>query len=293
MCVRLSPVKRCMFAIGLISMIGCSSLPTRSENHRELAACSNTETRSIAIDTTHHPVLDRIEYAVEWPKRLIGGGDTDEDQLSPETIEKLQQYLVDNGLDEVGVVFNEYSPKAQWQRLKANKRIAAGWKYSVGTATFVAGTIFPARVFDRNVYNPFTNTLEIHSDRLFEIITQSVLAHRAEQKRWRGSYAALVQLPPVAMVARTGAGYEAVEYAQQQGDWELEQSGYRELYPQTAMVGTMAASPFMPFYAMPVIGIGGQFVGTQIANRKIEYRKKERERSQSEGHSLVASELQR
>ena len=289
----LSEIMRCMFVMDMIAITGCFSLPANRDSHRESAVCSNDEIRSPVIDTSCHPVLDGIESIVEWPKRLIGGDEVGDDQLALETVEKLQQYLAHRGLHEVNVVFNEYSPKAQWQRLRGNKRIAPGWKYSVGAATVVAGTIFPARVFDRNVYNPFTNTLQINSDRPFEILTQSVVAHRVEQKSWRGLYAASMQLPPVGMMSQLGAGYEVVQYAKLQGDWELEQSGYRELYPQTAMVGMMVAGPFVPFYAMPVIAVGGRFVGTQVANRKIEYREKEREDSQSVGHSLVASEVQR
>lgn len=277
-------------AIGLFALAGCVANPFESSRYRGATECSMTEIRSPIIHTRPHPRLDRWERLVEWPQRLIGRAAQDDIALSEETVEMLRQYLAENGLRDVRIVYNEYSPLAQWWRLRENERISAGWKYSIGTATVIGGTLFPARVFDRNKYNPFTNTLEINSDRPFEILNYAVVAHRVESHDWRDLYVVTTQLRPIGMVNRLNAGYEALDYARSQNDWKLEQAGYRQLYPQTANLGTIAAAPFLPLYAMPLVGLGGNMVGTHVANRTIEKLEHERSEHESSGAPLTSRE---
>ena len=50
---------------------------------------------------------------------------------------KLRSYLDQNDLADVSIYVNCYDPKEQWHRLKENKRIGAGWRYSLGTLSMV------------------------------------------------------------------------------------------------------------------------------------------------------------
>jgi len=76
---------------------------------------------------------------------------------------QLTEYLEDNDLDSVLVRVNQYDPLGEWQRLVANKRLGAGWRYTVGTFELVKYTVLPGRLLGGDWYNPYTNTVNIYS----------------------------------------------------------------------------------------------------------------------------------
>lgn len=82
--------------------------------------------------------LDRIGWVVGTPARILTmNKNTDNHQISPETIEKLKVYLAENDITDVYVAVNDYDPKGQWRRLRKNDRVAPFWRYSVGTLTWL------------------------------------------------------------------------------------------------------------------------------------------------------------
>jgi hypothetical protein len=109
--------------------------------------------------------FDGIQYVLETPPRLLhltpkhGGR-----ELSVETIETIRRYLEENDLSDVHIAVSRYDPAGHWRRIKANDRIAPGWRYTLGVLDLCGYAVTPRRVFGGNVYSPFANTLSLNSD---------------------------------------------------------------------------------------------------------------------------------
>src|SRR6187549_2709266 len=59
-----------------------------------------------------------------WDRRAVNH------HVSLETEQDLAQYLEANGLTSTKVRINQYDPVGEWRRLRANKNVGAGWRYT-------------------------------------------------------------------------------------------------------------------------------------------------------------------
>jgi hypothetical protein len=162
------------------------------------------------------------------------------------------------------VAVNEYDPKGQWQRLRENKRVAAGWRYSVGTLNWLSYTILPNRLFGGDRYSPYTNTLNLSSDVPAQVLSAAAYAKDIHSQRLPGTYAAFVNDMPVLSVVREAkAARDVLGYARARHDWKSEQQAYHVLYPQIggATVGT--AGVFVPTVG-PLLHLGGVAAGHAV-----------------------------
>jgi len=206
--------------------------------------------------------LDRIGWVVGLPARILTlNKKVNNHDISPETVETLQDYLEQNDITDVYVAINQYDPKGQWKRLRENNRIAPAWRYSAGTLTWLGYTLFPGRVFGGDRYDPFSNTLNLNSDVPALVLSEAAYAKDIHSQKHPGAYATLVNDLPLLTLWRQGkAASDVLSYAQLQEDWDLEKEAYHVLYPQLASGAVGTAGPFVPVYG-PFLGLGGALVG--------------------------------
>lgn len=209
--------------------------------------------------------VDRIGYVLGTPARLLTGNKkTNNHNIKPETVDKLKTYMAVNDITDVYVAVNEYDPKGQWKRLRENQRVAAGWRYSLGTLNWLGYTILPIRIFGGDKYSPYTNTLNLSSDVPAIVLSAAAYAKDIHSQRLPGTYAAFVNDMPVLSVWREAkATRDVLGYARVRGDWKGEQQAYHVLYPQIggATIGT--AAPLVPTFG-PLLHLGGVAAGHAV-----------------------------
>lgn len=219
-----------------------------------------------------HKALDRAEWIVGIPGRIfVYFGAKERSRVpSPETSDRIADYLEHNQLADTAIYVHHYDPVGQFRRLQANDRMSPVWRYSLGTMSVVSYTIMPCRVFGMNTYNPYTNSLQVNSDDAVAILEQAAQAKDVYSHAQPGTYAAVTSLPFISLYPSRKAVVEVREYAKQDRDWELELAAYRDLYPSYASnVTTSIASPFVPvWWAKPVIGIAGSAVGSHVGRKE-------------------------
>ena len=104
-----------------------------------------------------------------------------------ETEQNLAQYLEANGLTSTKVRINQYDPIGEWRRLRANKEVGAGWRYTVGAFGTVIYTVLPGRVFGP------TNT--IHTQIASTSIPISLASPRNKRATQKSSTLVLTRAP--------------------------------------------------------------------------------------------------
>lgn len=209
--------------------------------------------------------LDRIGYVLGTPARVITlNRKINNHNISPETTEKLTTYLIENDITDVCVAVNEYDPKDQWRRLRENKRIAAGWRYSLGTLNWVGYTVLPNRLFGGDRYSPYTNTLNLSSDVPAQVLSAAAYAKDIHSQRLPGTYAAFVNdLPVLSVVREAKATRDVLSYARARNDWKAEQQAYHVLYPEMGGAIVGSAGPFVPTVG-PLLHLGGVAAGHAV-----------------------------
>lgn len=248
--------------IVLLGNLGCAATPYQfGRFHPEQP--DGVLLQPIVVETGgDHPTLDRIGRIVGLPARLLTlNKKVNNHEISPETLEKLQEYLAKNDITDVYVAVNQYDPKGQWQRLQENDSISPVWRYSVGTLTWLGYTVFPSRIFGGDRYNPYTNSLTLSSDVPALVLAEAAYAKDIHSQKLPGTYAAIFNdLPVLSVWRQSKAAADVLGYARLQADWPVEKQAYQVLYPQMGAGLAGTASPFVPVYG-PLIGIGGAVVG--------------------------------
>jgi hypothetical protein len=156
--------------------------------------------------------------------------------VSPETEQKLSEYLAANGMESTKVRINQYDPGGEWRRLVDNKSVGAGWRYTVGALRTLGYTILPGRVFSGFVggdsYNPYTDSIYVYSDIPAVAVEQGA---QAKNVRWRehpGTYASVYSLPVLTLFPAKAAKSEVYEYTALNGTYEEQLAARDALYPK-------------------------------------------------------------
>jgi hypothetical protein len=204
-----------------------------------------------------HPnkVLDIAGNVTGIPaKILLFNWRIENHDVSPETEAMLQEYLENNNLKNVKVRLNQYAPGAEWGRLKRNKSVGAGWRWTLGTISLVFYTILPDRFFSGllgagDSYNPYTNTISIYSDHHAVALHEGGHAKDLAGREWKGTYAALTSVIPfVPLYPEALATGDAVGYLRLNKSAENEEDAYKVLYPA---YGTYIGGSFGQFIEFP------------------------------------------
>jgi len=223
------------------------------------------------IDLKEEPQISRGEpntiadglghYLFSLPEKLIlWNWNMGRHSISPETEEAIKTYLAENELKEVKVRLNEYAPFEEWHRLVNNEGVGAGWRYTFGVVSWLFYTIFPGRIFGGDNFNPFTNTISLYSDLPIVAMHEGGHAKDFGEDEHKGSYAALRIIPFYNLRDEAVASSDALSYVHSHNDTDLEESGYKVLYPA---YGTYVAGDFFSFIpgVRPLVGVIGAIPG--------------------------------
>lgn len=210
--------------------------------------------------------VDGVGWVVGIPdKILLWNRRIENHNVSPETEQAIADYLTKNELTTVKVRLNQYAPGQDWRRLVANKSVGWGWRYTLGTVSWLGETVFPGRLIGGDHYNPFTNTLHIYSDVPAVAIHEGGHAKDFARRHYKGTYAAGYLLPITPLWYEAVATNDAVSYLRAEGTVEDEQAADRVLYPAYGTYLGDSVSTFVPGLGTPLY-LGGVLAG-HIAGR--------------------------
>ncbi|HTU24405.1 MAG TPA: hypothetical protein VMF30_03335 [Pirellulales bacterium] len=261
----------------LLTAAGCAAAGPYQYGrfHSDLAKTPSAEETGPTVEFGKPvKVLDCLASAVSFPEKIMGFNHRiGNHAVSLDTVAKLRAYLGANDMADVAVYVNCYDPLAQWRRLQENKRVGAGWRYTLGTLTVVSYTLLPSRVLGGDYYNPYTNTLNIDSDVPAIAILEGAMAKIVHARKFPGTYATLAELPGFSLARRSMALGDVLGYVRERHDWETERQAYHVLYSQIGAETAITASVVSPaWWAAPVFGAGGAAVG-QVTGRLLAARR--------------------
>jgi hypothetical protein len=265
-----------------VSVIGCANKAYRYGDF----SVADEESDPSLIVVQHgppHKRLDRMSDIVTWPRRKLMPDRPDRRQIDPETTAKVAEYLEKNDLADVYVSVREYQPRDQWRRLRENQVVSPLSRYSFGTLSVVRYSLLPGRVFGRNAYNPYTNTLYVNSDSPALLLHEAAFAKNVHSRKLPGVYAVSRSLPFLSVVHEFESAQDVVGYAQTEKDWELEQESYREVYPRVGSSAAGGVSAVVPiWWGRPLLGLAGTAAGSVAGRTALAQREKERGRELDE-----------
>lgn len=233
------------------------------------------------------PLIDGIGWVVGIPdKVLLWNRRIENHDVSPETEQAIADYLQKNELTTVQVRLNQYAPGKDWHRLMANKSVGWGWRYTVGTVSWLGETVFPGRLIGGDHYNPFTNTIHIYSDVPAVAIHEAGHAKDFARRHYKGTYAAGYILPIAPLWYEAVATNDALSYLRAEGTLEEEQAADRILFPAYGTYVGNSMSTFAPaalgtpLYLAGIVG--GHVTGRLQALRLGRSRSSDAEQSKSD-----------
>jgi hypothetical protein len=167
------------------------------------------------------PLVDTAGWILGIPDRvLMLDWRVENSQVGEQTERDLAQYLAYRNLEHTQVRINEYAPLDEWRRLGDNDLISPFWRYTIGTAQAVSYTLLPGRLFRRDSYNPYTDTISLYSDVPALAIKQAALAHNVRKRRLPGTYATFQRLPFVSLHQSGVASRDVGQYVDRYYDWD-------------------------------------------------------------------------
>lgn len=229
-----------------IATVGCA---TRSPKLAPtLAAESATPPRVRVERGRPNRLLDGTGWVLGIPNKLaLWDRRADNHRVSPETEVRLVEYLEENDLGTVLVRVNQYDPLGEWRRLTTNKRVGAGWRYTVGTLNMLEYTLLPGRLMGGDWYNPFTDTINVYSDIPALALSDGAYAKDVRSQKRPGTYAAVQEIPIVGMWHETIANREVLDYEKSHGTEEQQEETYRVLYPDYGGTWGGQIASFVPY----------------------------------------------
>jgi hypothetical protein len=274
-------IKEIRFIIALIAMgfaVGCStSKPYRYGRNNESDTPLQTAITSIKDGRSDHPRLDVLEDQLYAPidalrARLSRSNGTRQTLAEQREIAASQaiSYLSQNDLWDVHIAWREYDPSDQWRRLWNNQDIHPIWKYTDGSMRIIASTILPERVFRLDRYNPHTKTLYLNSADSSRAVYAAATAKDFLGHPWPGLYAVSRYVPIVPAYQHGRISQDAITYAQNQDDWDLERRMYPTAYSRVGgsllseVYGIAPGTSGMPFFIGPVMSLTGRLIGRGV-----------------------------
>ena len=219
-----------------------------------------------------HRFVDGVGNVFGIPEKiLLWDRRAENHDISPATEAAIQRYLTDRGLADVKVRLNQYAPGGEWRRLRENKQVGAGWRYTVGALSVLGYTVFPGRVFGGDAYNPFTNSIYLYSDIPSIAIHEGAYARDNATKRYKGTYGFLQSLDGINIWHETVATREALDYIAQNGSPKLQREANRVLHPNYGKAVGGSAGGFVEGLSAPLtlVGAATGHVTGRLQNRRL------------------------
>ena len=194
-------------------------------------------------------IVDGIGWIVRIPSKVtLLNTRVDNHFVSHATEQSLQEYLDANELHRVKVRLNQYDPIGEWKRLRGNRSVGAGWRYTLGTLATLGYTIIPGRIVGGDNYNPFTNTINLYSDHPAIALHEAGHAKDFARRKYKGSWAAAYVLPGIALRHEQIATSDALSFLAATGRTDEQRDAYKILYPA---YGTHVAGQINQFVPPP------------------------------------------
>jgi hypothetical protein len=152
--------------------------------------------------------------------------------VTPCTEGAVCEYLARNNLADVKVRVNQYDPVGEFCRLKENKRMSPVVRYTCGTLSVVSYAVVPGRVFGGDFYNPYTNTVNVFSDVPAIAVREAAYAKDIHNRPYPGAYAALNEIPVIALWHETINTRDALGYFGVEGNCAQQREAYHVLVPR-------------------------------------------------------------
>ncbi len=211
------------------------------------------------------PVIDTIGWVIGIPSRfLLWDPRIDNHHISVATEAEIAEYMAANELDHVTVRLNQYAPLQDWHRLRSNKSVGWGYRYTLGTLSVLGEAIFPGRIFGGDHYNPFTATAHIYSDVPSIGLHEAAHAKDFSRRFYQGTYALVYLIPGAPLWHEREATADVFAYVDSKADPELREEAYRILYPAYGTYVGSSLGYVAPRYSDPLyIGsvLAGHFAG--------------------------------
>jgi hypothetical protein len=209
-------------------------------------------------------VIDGLGRVMGIPSKImLWDHRVDNHDVSAETEEAIRQYLDDNDLDHVKVAINLYDPLDDWRRLRANKTVGWGYRYTLGALSVAGEAILPGRLIGGDHYNPYTGTIYLYGDVPAIALQKGGHAKDFSRRDHPGTYAFFAALPVARLWPEAIATGDAIAYAEQHKDPDLERESYRILFPAYGTYVGGAVGRFVPPVALPI------YVGPVIAGHAV------------------------
>ena len=185
------------------------------------------------LDGVNHYFFSLPTKALLWNWQAL------DHRLPEESATLLRQYVDMNGLETVKVRFSQYDPIGEFRRLRRNRNIGAGYRYTMGLLSWTFYTVFPGRLFAGfpiiglgDHFNPFTNTIHVYSSDATILLHEGGHAKDYLGTRRRGTGFALPRMiPGMDLVQEAWASDDAIHFLQCVDDSEQETRAYSTLYP--------------------------------------------------------------
>ena len=206
-------------------------------------------------------ILDAMDWVTPqslFGKALLWNKDIDSHHISAETVSIVRRYLDDNDMADVKIRVNQYHPKGEWKRLRGNKNIGAGWRYTLGALSVIDYTLIPNRIVGGDHYNPYTNTVHLFSDNFAIALHEA--AHARAQIGHKGAFAASNNLPGAPLYHEANATKDVISYLENNGTEQQVAAAKKVLFPA---YGTYL-STISDSLAAPVVGA---LIGHIVARR--------------------------
>lgn len=213
---------------------GCATVPYRYDQDIERPNTLKLRSDELQIETGRpNKFIDGLgHFVLSIPsKLLLLNWHVDNHNISPETEDRLRQYLADNDLHNVKVRLNQYAPGAEWGRLFRNRSVGAGWRFTLGIISVLNYTVFPGRLFGGDEYNPYTNTIHLYSDHSAISLHEGGHAKDFAKRKYKGTYSALRMLPFVPLYQEASATGDTIGYLRERELVQEEKDAYKVLYP--------------------------------------------------------------
>jgi len=193
-------------------------------------------------------LIDGLGWFAGIPNKLaLWDRRADNHDVSGKTEAALVEYMIANDLEDVLVRANQYDPIDEWRRLVRNKRLAAGWRYTVGTLNMLEYTLLPGRIVGGDWYNPFTDTINLYSDIPAIALTEAAYAKDVRRRKYPGTYAALKEVPVAGMYHETRATEDVIAYIRARGTPTQQEESLGILYPDYGANWGGQLASFLPY----------------------------------------------
>lgn len=260
---------RLLFCLLAFCALGCNPLAPRRIVHDGYRVAPEllAETEPMIERGKPRPIIDSIGWLFGVPGRLLlWDPRIDNHHISRHTEAVVAGYLHDNDLHHVKVRLNQYAPLEDWHRLRNNRTVGWGYRYTLGTLSLLGEAIFAGRIFGGDHYNPFTATVHLYSDVPSIGLHEAAHAKDFARRRYPGTYALAYLIPVVPLWHERVATSDSIAYAEATGNQELLRESYRILYPAYGTYVGTAAGQLLPGYADPLY-VGSVLFGHAAAHR--------------------------